>query len=189
MKSSEIVERIWQRDPSLWTGSDEAKWLGWLDEPWRMAEDVDLLLQFADSVVDRIDAVGLLGMGGSSLAPEVTRRTFRQETFHVLDTTHPEAIRALERQIDVDRTLFVSASKSGSTLETRSHTDYFRRQGGLWAAITDPGSQLEQYAREHEFEAGVAGGPAIGGPLPGPSAVGLGPAGPVGTRVTRGPQR
>ena len=65
----EIVSRIWERDASLWTGGAEAKWLGWLDEPARMREDVDLLLQFADSVVDRVDAVVLLGMGGSSLAP------------------------------------------------------------------------------------------------------------------------
>src|SRR5689334_24617016 len=122
---ADIVERIWGRDASLWTGADEAKWLGWLDEPWRMREDVDLLLQFADSLVDRIDAVVLLGMGGSSLAPEVIRRAFRQETFHVLDTTHPQAIRDLEATLDLSRTLFVSASKSGSTLETRSHTDYF----------------------------------------------------------------
>ena len=64
MKPTEIVERIWGRDPSLWTGADEAKWLGWLDEPWRMQEDVDLLLQFADALVDRVDAVVLLGMGG-----------------------------------------------------------------------------------------------------------------------------
>ena len=89
----EIVERIWARDAALWTGTDEGKWLGWLDEPWRMLEDADLLLQFADSVIDDIDAVVLLGMGGSSLAPEVIKRTFRQETFHVLDTTHPSAIR------------------------------------------------------------------------------------------------
>ena len=115
-----------------------------------MREDVDLLLQFADSVVDRVDAVVLLGMGGSSLAPEVLRRTFRQETFHVLDTTHPQAIRDLEAKIDVARTLFISASKSGSTLETRSHTDYFwelSRRGELWVAITDPGSSLEELAR------------------------------------------
>ncbi|HZS25396.1 MAG TPA: hypothetical protein VFA30_10495, partial [Gaiellaceae bacterium] len=139
----ELIDRIWERDPTVWTGADEAKWLGWLDEPWRMHEDVDLLLQFAESLVDRIDAVVLLGMGGSSLAPEVIRRTFRQETFHVLDTTHPQAIRDLEATLDVARTLFISASKSGTTLETRSHTDYFRQRGGFWAAITDPGSELE----------------------------------------------
>jgi hypothetical protein len=181
----EIVERIWARDPSLWTGRDEAKWLGWLDEPWRMAEDVDLLLQFADSIVDRVDAVVLLGMGGSSLAPEVLRLTFRQETFHVLDTTHPRAIRALESRIDVSRTLFISASKSGTTLETRSHTDYFREQGGLWAAITDPGSELEAYAREHEFEAVFPGEPTIGGRYSALSPFGMLPAALMGVDVTR----
>src|SRR5512141_876340 len=121
MNAKELVERIWSRDPVVWTGSTEARWLGWLDEPWRMHDDVDLLLRFADSVVDRIDAVVLLGMGGSSLAPEVIRRTFRRETFHVLDTTHPQAIRDVEARIDLSRTLFISASTSGSTLATRSH--------------------------------------------------------------------
>src|SRR5207249_2427570 len=108
--SAGLVERIWGRDPSVWTSADEAQWLGWLDEPWRMREDVDLLLQFADSLTGRIDAVVLLGMGGSSLAPEVIKRTFDAGTFHVLDTTHPQAIRALEAELDLERTLFVSAS-------------------------------------------------------------------------------
>jgi hypothetical protein len=183
--SSEIVERIWAHDASLWTNADEAKWLGWLDEPWRMAEDTDLLLQFADSMVDRIDAVVLLGMGGSSLAPEVIRRTFRQETFHVLDTTHPQAIRDLQLKIDVNRTLFLSASKSGSTLETRSHTDYFHQQGGLWAAITDPGSKLEQYARDNEFDAVFPGEPTIGGRYSALSAFGMLPAALMGIDVVR----
>jgi hypothetical protein len=182
--AAEIVQRIWARDASLWTNAGEEKWLGWLDEPWRMAEDTDLLMQFADSMVDRIDAVVLFGMGGSSLAPEVIRRTFRQETFHVLDTTHPQAIRELERKIDVQRTLFISASKSGSTLETRSHTDYFHQQGGLWAAITDPGSDLEQYARDHEFEAVFAGEPTIGGRYSALSAFGMVPAALMGVDVT-----
>jgi hypothetical protein len=181
----EIVERIWSRDPAAWTGADEAKWLGWLDEPWRMREDVDLLLQFADAMVDRIDAVVLLGMGGSSLAPEVIRRTFRQETFHVLDTTHPQAIRDLEAQLDVARTLFISASKSGSTLETRSHTDYFHAKGGLWAAVTDPGSELEQLARDREFEAVFAGEPSIGGRYSALSPFGMVPAALMGIDVTR----
>jgi glucose-6-phosphate isomerase len=182
---AEIAERVWARDATLWTGADERDWLGWLDEPWRMREDVDLLLQFADSVVDRVDAVVLLGMGGSSLAPEVLRRTFRQETFHVLDTTHPQAIRDLEASLDLSRTLFVSASKSGSTLETRSHTDYFREKGGIWAAITDPASQLEAYAREHEFEAVFAGEPTIGGRYSALSPFGMVPAALMGIDVTR----
>ncbi|HZQ82886.1 MAG TPA: hypothetical protein VFB25_13000 [Gaiellaceae bacterium] len=181
---AEIVERVWARDATLWTGADEAKWLGWLDEPWRMREDVDLLLQFADSMVDRIDAVVLFGMGGSSLAPEVLKRTFRQETFHVLDTTHPEAIRELERKVDVERTLFISASKSGTTLETRSHTDYFHAKGGLWAAITDPGSELEQFARANEFEAVFAGEPTIGGRYSALSPFGMVPAALMGIDVT-----
>jgi hypothetical protein len=124
-------------------------------------------------------------MGGSSLAPEVIKRTFRQETFHVLDTTHPQAIRDLEAQIDISRTLFISASKSGSTLETRSHTDYFHAQGGLWAAITDPGSALEQLAREREFEAVFAGEPTIGGRYSALSAFGMVPAALMGIDVAR----
>jgi glucose-6-phosphate isomerase len=185
--STELVERIWARDPTVWTGKDEGNWLGWLDQPWRMREDVDLLLQFADSVVDRIDAVVLLGMGGSSLAPEVIRRTFRQETFHVLDTTHPQAIRDLEARLDIARTLFVSASKSGSTLETRSHTDYFwERTGGngdLFVAITDPGSELEQLAREREWAGIYPGEPTIGGRYSALSAFGMLPAALMGVDV------
>ncbi len=186
--SAALVERIWSRDPAVWTGRDEGKWLGWLDQPWRMREDVDLLLQFADSVVDRIDAVVLLGMGGSSLAPEVIKRTFRQETFHVLDTTHPQAIRDLERTLDSSRTLFISASKSGSTLETRSHTDYFwerNPRGDNWVAITDPGSELEQLAREREFAAIFPGEPTIGGRYSALSAFGMVPAALMGIDVDR----
>jgi hypothetical protein len=136
-------------------------------------------------MVDRIDAVVLLGMGGSSLAPEVIKRTFRQETFHVLDTTHPQAIRDLEGQIEIARTLFISASKSGTTLETRSHTDYFHQQGGLWAAITDPGSALEQFAREQEFDGIFSGVPSIGGRYSALSPFGMVPAGLMGIDLTR----
>ncbi len=188
MKPSELVERIWARDPTVWTGSHEARWLGWLDEPWRMQEDVELLLQFTDSVAGRIDAVVLLGMGGSSLAPEVLRRTFGQQAFHVLDTTHPQAIRDVEAQIDVARTLFVSASKSGSTLETRSHTDYFWEKTGTgeqWVAITDPGSSLEQLALERGFAAIFPGEPTIGGRYSALSAFGMVPAALMGVDVAR----
>jgi hypothetical protein len=185
--SNTVVERIWARDPTIWTGSDEASWLGWLDEPGRMAGDVELLLQFADTVVDRIDAVVLLGMGGSSLAPEVIKRTFKQETFHVLDTTHPQAIRDLEATIDVSRTLFISASKSGSTLETRSHTDYFWERhpdGQNWIAITDPGSELESLARDRSFAAVFFGEPTIGGRYSALSSFGMVPAALMGVDVT-----
>jgi len=185
--SAGLVERIWARDPTVWTGTDEGQWLGWLDEPWRMREDLDLVLELADSVVDRVDAVVLLGMGGSSLAPEVIKRTFRQETFHVLDTTHPQAIRELEAQLDLSRTLFISASKSGSTLETRSHTDYFWEKSGgngdLFIAITDPGSELEQLARDREWAGIFPGEPTIGGRYSALSPFGMLPAALMGVDV------
>jgi glucose-6-phosphate isomerase len=186
---ADLVDRIWERDPTVWTGADEARWLGWLDEPRRMAERVDELAVFADGVAGDVDAVVLLGMGGSSLAPEVLRRTFRAESFHVLDTTHPNAIRALEDAIDLERTLFVSASKSGGTLETRSHTDYFwertRRRGASFVAITDPGSDLERQAKERGFRQVFAGEPTIGGRYSALSPFGMVPAALMGVDVAR----
>ena len=178
---SELIDRIWERDPTVWTGADEAKWLGWLDEPRQMRERVEELASFAGAVAeDGLDAVVLLGMGGSSLAPEVLRQTFGSTSFHVLDTTHPRAIRALEAQLDLEHTLFVSASKSGSTLETRSHTDYFwektGRRGSAFVAITDPGSELERMARERGFRHVFPGEPTIGGRYSALSPFGIVPA-------------
>jgi transaldolase/glucose-6-phosphate isomerase len=155
---ADLVDRIWARDPTVWTGSDEASWLGWLDEPARIQERLEGLELPLDA-----DTYVLLGMGGSSLAPEVMRRTFGVHNFRVLDTTHPAAIRRLESEIDPERTVFVVSSKSGSTIETRSHADYFYERGGRFVAITDPGSELEQVARERDFDAVVHGEPTIGG--------------------------
>ena len=178
---NDIVEQIWTRDATAWTGKDEAQWLGWLDEPLRVEEMLDRIERFRDSLRDEIDDIVLLGMGGSSLAPEVLRRTFGVEKFHVLDTTHPQAIRRLKEQIDVDRTLFIAASKSGSTLETRSHTEFFwEKTGGKlpghFAAITDPGSDLEHLARERGFGEVFAGEPTIGGRYSALSPFGIVPA-------------
>jgi transaldolase/glucose-6-phosphate isomerase len=184
----ELVERIWARDPTVWTGKDEGKWLGWLDEPTRIREDADLLLTLADDVAGEIDDLVLLGMGGSSLAPEVLRRSFGGKRFHVLDTTHPRAIRSLEERLDLERTLFLSASKSGTTLETRSHTDYFWRKaprGEQWVAITDPGSELEELAREREFRAVYPGEPTIGGRYSALSPFGMVAAALLGVDVRR----
>jgi glucose-6-phosphate isomerase len=187
---SELIGRIWERDPTVWTGADEARWLGWLDEPRRMGERVAELQAFADAVADeQLDAVVLLGMGGSSLAPEVLRRTFGVESFHVLDTTHPQAIRSLEESIDLGQTLFVSASKSGGTLETRSHTDYFweksGKQGSRFVAITDPGTELERLAAERGFRRVFAGEPTIGGRYSALSPFGIVPAALMGIDVAR----
>jgi transaldolase/glucose-6-phosphate isomerase len=186
----ELIDRIWERDPTVWTGADEAKWLGWLDEPSRMRERVGDLVEFADAVADEgLDAVVLLGMGGSSLGPEVLCQTFRTEAFHVLDTTHPSAIRALEESIDLERTLFISASKSGSTLETRSHTDYFwertGKRGAQFVAITDPGSELEALANERSFRRVFPGEPTIGGRYSVLSPFGIVPAALMGIDIDR----
>jgi phosphoglucose isomerase-like protein len=184
----ELVERIWARDPTVWTAKNEAKWLGWLDEPARRREDVDLLLTLVDDVQGQVDDVVLFGMGGSSLAPEVLRRAFGGERMHVLDTTHPRAVRALAEGLDLERTLFISSSKSGTTLETRSHTDYFwgkAPRGEQWVAVTDPGSALEQLARKRSFRAVFPGEPTIGGRYSALSPFGLVPAALLGIDIER----
>jgi transaldolase / glucose-6-phosphate isomerase len=178
IETAELVERIWERDPSVWTGGDEAQWLGWLDEPARMRERVHELMEFAAGV--DVEDVVLLGMGGSSLAPEVLRRAFGAGRFHVLDTTHPAAIRRLEETVGAGRTLFLAASKSGTTIETRSHTDYFRAQGGRIAVITDPGSPLAALSDDVFY-----GEPTIGGRYSALSVFGLLPAAFMGIDLRR----
>jgi transaldolase/glucose-6-phosphate isomerase len=140
-------------------------------------------------VRDEVDDVVLCGMGGSSLAPEVLRRSFEVDRFYVLDTTHPKAIRELEEKLDLERTLFISSSKSGSTLETRSHTDYFwektRKKAELFCAVTDPGSELEHLARQRGFRAVFAGEPSIGGRYSALSPFGIVPAVLMGIDASR----
>ena len=180
--TAELVDRIWSRDASVWTGGDEAKWLGWLDEPMRMHERVSELLESFAKV--EFERVCLLGMGGSSLAPEVLKRLFRVDTFETLDTTHPSAV----RRVETDGTLFISASKSGSTLETRSHTEYFLEQvgeGNRFVAITDPGSELERLASERGFLDTIHGEPTIGGRYSALSPFGIVPAVLMGIDVHR----
>ena len=150
---------------------------------------MDELNAFAESATEQFHDCVLLGMGGSSLAPEVLRRSFKVESFHVLDTTHPEAIRRLERSVDLEQTLFVVSSKSGSTIETRSHLEYFWEQtggrGAQFTAITDPGSELEQLANERGFRATFAGEPEIGGRYSALSMFGIVPAVLMGVDVER----
>ncbi len=185
----QLVERIWERDPTVWTGHDEAKWLGWLDEPLRMLERAEELGRFAEQVRRDFAAVIVMGMGGSSLAPEVLRRSFGGDYLQVLDTTHPQAIRRVAEEHDLARTFFVASSKSGTTLETRSHLDFFwarsGKRGEQFAVVTDPGSALEQLARERGFRAVFAGEPTIGGRYSALSAFGLVPAALSGVDVRR----
>jgi len=188
---AELVERIWARDATLWTGADEAKWLGWLDEPMRMRDRRDELLRFVEDITAPgvVDTFVLLGMGGSSLAPHVLRQTFKADGFHVLDTTHPGAMRRLTESLDLEATLFIAASKSGTTLETRCHLDYFwersRKRGERFVAITDPGSDLGTLARERGFAAVFEGEPTIGGRYSALSPFGIVPAALMGVDLER----
>ena len=188
---AELVERIWARDATLWTSGDEAKWLGWLDEPMRMRSRIDDLLRFVEDATAPgvIDTFVLLGMGGSSLAPHVLAKTFESESFHVLDTTHPAAIRQATLNLDFESTLFVVSSKSGTTLETRCHLDYFwakaGKRGERFAAITDPGTELADLARERDFLAVFDGEPTIGGRYSALSAFGMVPAALMGVDLER----
>jgi transaldolase / glucose-6-phosphate isomerase len=175
---AELVERIWERDPTVWTGSDEAQWLGWLDEPLRMRQRIGEIAEFAGAIAGDVDDIVLLGMGGSSLAPEVLGRWFSASRFHVLDTTHPRAIRRLADSLDLERTLFVVSSKSGTTLETRSHYDFFwerSKRGDRFAAVTDPGSALEELANARGTRV-FTGEPSIGGRYSALSMFGVLPA-------------
>jgi transaldolase / glucose-6-phosphate isomerase len=189
--TEQLVERIWARDPTVWTGSGEEQWLGWLDEPQRMRERIDDLLGFVDEVASPgvIDTFVIAGMGGSSLAPIVLQQSFRAESVHVLDTTHPAAIRRLLDELDLERTLFIASSKSGTTLETRSHLDLFwERNGGrgeFFAAVTDPRSELESLARERGFLRVFHGEPSIGGRYSALSPFGIVPAALLGIDLER----
>src|SRR4051794_31892092 len=140
----ELVERIWERDPTVWTGADEAQWLGWLDEPLRSAERAPALVAFADEAVDEFAEAVLLGVGGAAVPADVLRRAFLVEPFHVLDTTHPRAIRALEDRLDPGGTLFLASSKSGGAVEAPSLPRDFwggwGGRGGRFAPRTPPWS-------------------------------------------------
>ena len=184
----ELVERIWARDATVWTGTDEDKWLGWLDEPKRMQEQVGEIVEFATEARTRFETFVLLGMGGSSLAPEVLKRTFGTKQLHVLDTTHPAMIRHAEQSLDLGKTMFIVSSKSGGTLETLSHFEYFWKKAGgdgrQFIAITDPGSPLEQLATTRSMRV-FAGEPTIGGRYSALSPFGIVPAALMGIDIDR----
>src|SRR5439155_1562163 len=172
------VRRLWERDASLWTGTDEASWLGWLGLPEEEIAQLDHLKGAQeDARAGSFDHVLLLGMGGSSLCPEVLRMTFGRVAgfpeLHVLDSTDPAQIRAVERRLDPAKTLFIVSSKSGTTLEPNIFKDYFfdrvRRAvgeesaGSHFIAITDPRSKLQQVAEAAQFRHVYLGVPSVGG--------------------------
>jgi transaldolase / glucose-6-phosphate isomerase len=181
-----VVERIWKKDGTLWApeGTPEvADRLGWLDIADRMRAEVDGLAAFAAEVREAgyTDAV-LLGMGGSSLAPEVFRRSFASAdglTLHVLDSTHPVQVKAVLDAVDLERALMIVSSKSGGTIEPNSMFKAFHARqpdGAHYVAVTDPGTSLERLAQEHGFRRVFHGDPEIGGRYSALSMFGLVPA-------------
>jgi transaldolase/glucose-6-phosphate isomerase len=192
------VRRLWTRDPSLWTGADEGRWLGWLDVAEDRLAHLAPLRALAEEVrVGGFRHVLLLGMGGSSLAPEVMAAVLGPRPGHpelrVLDSTDPAQIRAVERSIDPAHTLFVVSSKSGSTLEPILLEQYFFERaraavgdaevGRRFVAVTDPGSQLELRAEGAGFRRVFHGRPSIGGRYSALSNFGLVPAALAGIDV------
>ncbi|MDE2058970.1 MAG: bifunctional transaldolase/phosoglucose isomerase [candidate division NC10 bacterium] len=184
------VRRLWARDATLWTGTDEGGWLGWLG----VAEDhqaVPHLRAIAEEVRRaKFSHALLLGMGGSSLCPQMVARTFgRQDGYpelHILDSTDPAQIRAFERNVDLANTIFIVSSKSGTTLEPNIFTHYFfervgqvigtDKAGSRFIAITDPGSTLQQLAERLRFRHILYGLSSIGGRYSALSDFGLAPA-------------
>jgi len=194
------VRRLWQRDASLWTNTDEAKWLGWLGVTEEQTARLRDFRQLAEDVKSAgFTHVLLLGMGGSSLCPEVLKMTFGKLTafpeLHVLDSTDPAQVKSFENRIDLSRTLFIVSSKSGSTLEPNIFKQYFferakevagpGKAGSQFIAITDPGSKMEQVARSDHFRHIFHGLASIGGRYSALSDFGVIPALAMGLDVAK----
>lgn len=188
------VSKIWARDASVWTGSDESQWLGWLDVIDVQLADVQRYDAFAKEISEaHFKDVLLMGMGGSSLCPEVLAMTFGKANFHILDSTVPAQVKAIEDSLDLNRTVFIVASKSGSTLEPNCFKQYFfekvaaivgrEKAGQQFIAITDPGSKMEQVANDDGFRHIFYGDPEIGGRFSALSAFGMTAAASMGLDV------
>ncbi len=189
MAEADVAQRIWALDYTVWKRepTEISDRLGWLSLPERMHEHLDELGRFAESCAD-FERVVLLGMGGSSLAPEVLSMTFGGRPLVVLDTTHPEGVLSVGAQGDLGRALFIVASKSGGTVETLSQFAYFFdkvRDGGQFVAITDPGTPLEALARSKGFRRVFLNAPDIGGRHSALSYFGLVPAAFIGADMHR----
>jgi len=194
-KAGNKMQRLWQRDATLWTGDDEAKWLGWLDIiEEQIAHPIQLRGLAKEIWSAGFKDILLLGMGGSSLCPEVLRMTFGKiagyPDLHVLDSTDPAQVKAFENKIDIARTLFIVSSKSGSTLEPNIFKQYFfertkqvvgaDKAGSHFIAITDPGSKMQQVAEADRFRLIFFGRPSIGGRYSALSNFGMVPAAAMG---------
>lgn len=195
VRQRRLLERLFDRDPSAWKGEPEHQKiirgaLGWLDLPSQMRGEVPELMAFAREATAAgfTDAV-LVGMGGSSLAPDVLRRMFPSSRLrlHVLDTTCPDMILGLRNSLDLEKTLVIVSSKSGTTTEAVSLYRYFWQEGGgrgdHFVAITDPGTWLDKEARAKGFRHVFAGKVDVGGRFSALSNFGLVPGALMGVDV------
>ena len=195
-RASAKIRKLWSKDKSVWTGDDENEWLGWLDSP--ASADIADYEDYAQRVKGQnfTDAV-VLGMGGSSLGPEVLAETFPKKSgfpkLHVLDSTDPAQVRSLEESVNIAKTLFIVSSKSGGTTEPNAMKDYFfdrvskaigkDKAGHRFIAVTDSGSSLEKVATKQGFARTFYGEPTIGGRYSVLSPFGLVPAATAGIDV------
>ena len=199
-KKNNKVARLWQKDASLWTGTDKSNWLGWLTITEEQLAHIAAFKQIAEDVKKaRFKHALLLGMGGSSLCPEVLRMTFGKvkgfPELHVLDSTDPAQIKAIEAKVDLKSTLCIVSSKSGSTLEPNIYKQYFfervkakvgeKEVGNRFIAITDPGSKMQLVAEADKFRKIFMGVPSIGGRYSALSNFGMAPAAIMGLDVLK----
>jgi len=199
-KKNDKVKRMWAGDASVWTGADEGKWLGWLTMTEDQLAHIDDLKNIATDIAKSgYKHAVLLGMGGSSLCPEVMRMTFGKipghPEMHVLDSTDPAQIAALEAKLDLNSTLCIVSSKSGGTLEPNIFKQYFFAQvkakvgaaevGNRFLAVTDPGSKMQHVAEGDKFRKIFMGLPSIGGRYSALSNFGMVPAAVMGVNVVK----
>jgi transaldolase/glucose-6-phosphate isomerase len=197
-RTNHKVRQLWARDASLWTGADESNWMGWLGITNGQLAHIDRFTSISEEVKkEGFSHALLLGMGGSSLGPEVLSMTFGKRAgfpeLHVLDSTDPAQVRALEKKVDLAHTLFIVSSKSGGTLEPNVFKQYFFERvkqvvgeieaGNRFIAITDPGSKMQHVAESDRFRHIFFGLPSIGGRYSVLSDFGLVPAAVMGLDV------
>lgn len=199
-KKNDKVKRMWNGDATVWTGADEGKWLGWLTITGEQLAHIEALKNIATDIAKSgYKHAVLLGMGGSSLCPEVMRMTFGKipghPEMHVLDSTDPAQIAALQAKLDLNSTLCIVSSKSGGTLEPNIFKQYFFAQvkakvgaaevGNRFIAVTDPGSKMQRVAEADKFRKIFMGVPSIGGRYSALSNFGMVPAAVLGVNVVK----
>ena len=197
-QSNGKIDRFWKKDPTLWTRDGEEQWMGWIDIVERQQKDIGVFAALAGDIRSAdYQSVLLLGMGGSSLCPEVLAKTFAQQKdfaeLHIVDSTDPDQVKAACDAVNLGDTLVIVSSKSGTTLEPNILKQFFFDQvrravgasqvGSHFVAITDPGSKLEQVAKLDDFSYVFYGDPQIGGRYSALSNFGVVPATIIGLDI------